>query len=117
MIPKELTEEEEFSKKLEFFLRSTGRLFPITPSQVEAFEEYMISHPNPEPLTGFKMSAEEILHRGYIEYVPKPIAAVDEYGEGFRAAARNKGKLTDDIIRLMKEEQEKAKKEKENGNV
>lgn len=115
MIPHDLTEEEEqkFSNKLEFFLRSTGRLFPITPAQVEAFEEYIANHPDPTPLPEFKYSAEEILKRGYIEYVPKarPISAVDEYGDGFKAAARNKGNLTEDILRKMKEDQEKGKKE------
>lgn len=114
MTPHGLTEEEEqtFSRKLEFFLRSTGRLFPVTPAQVEAFELYMASHPDPSPLPEFKLSAEEILERGYIEYVPKarPIPTEDEYGDCFKAAARNKGNLTEDILRKMKEDQEKGKK-------
>ena len=113
MTPHDLTEDEEqkFSNKLEFFLRSTGRLFPVTPAQVEAFEEYMASHPNPEPLPKFKLSAEEILERGYVEYIPKarPIPVEDEYGEGFRAAARNKGELTEDVVKMMREAQEKEK--------
>jgi hypothetical protein len=116
MTPNELTadEEEKFSRKLEFYLRSTGHLFPVTPAQVEAFEEYMASHPDSTPLPEFKLSAEEILKRGYVEYAPKakPIPAEDEYGEGFRAAARNKGELTVDIIKKMLEDEEKEKKKK-----
>jgi len=116
MIPHDLTEDEEekISRKLEFYLRSTGHLFPVTPAQVDAFEEYMASHPDFTPLPEFKLSAEEILERGYIEYVPKakPLTAEDEYGEGFKAAARNKGDLTEDILKKMKEDQEKGKKKK-----
>jgi hypothetical protein len=114
MTPHDITEDEEqkFSRKLEFFLRSTGRLFPVTPAQVEAFEKNMASHPDPEPLPEFKLSAEEILERGYIDYVPKtrPIPAEDEYGDCFKAAAQNKGNLTEDILRKMKEDQDKKNK-------
>ena len=114
MIPHELTpdEEEKLSRKLEFYLRSTGHLFPVTPAQVEAFEEYMATQPNPAPLPEFKLSAEEILQRGYVEYVPKakPFPVEDEYGEGIRAAARNKGDLTEEILKKMREDQEKGKK-------
>jgi len=114
MTPKDFTEDEDkgFSSKLEFFLRSTGRLFPITPAQVEAFEEYMAAHPQLTPLPQSKLTPEEILRRGYVEYIPKtkPVPEEDVYGKEYRAAARNKGDLTEDILRKMKEDQENGKK-------
>jgi hypothetical protein len=115
MTPHDLTEDEEqkFSRKLEFFLRSTGRLFPVTPAQVEAFEVYMASHPNPVPLPQFKLSAEEILERGYINYTPK-LKPVPEnaYDDDMKLAARNKGDLTEDILKMMREDQDKNKGKK-----
>lgn len=115
MILKDFTEDEdkELSSKLEFFLRSTGRLFPITPAQVEAFEEYMASHPQLTPIPQSELTPEEILQRGYVEYTPKakPVTEEDVYGNYFRAAARNKGDLTEDVLRKMKEDQERGKKQ------
>jgi hypothetical protein len=117
MAPKDLTEDEdlEFSRKLEFFLRSTGRLFPVTPAQVEAFEEYMAKHPHqPTPAPKNRLTAEEILQRGYVEYIPKaaPVPEEDVYDNDFRAAARNKGELTEDIMKMMREDQDKEKGKK-----
>jgi hypothetical protein len=111
MTPHDLTEDEEqkFSNKLEFFLRSTGRLFPVTPAQVEAFEEYIASHPNPAPLPEFKYSAEEILERGYIEYVPKAQQPKIEYPidiPNMKMAARNSKGLSPEILRKMEEDQD-----------
>ena len=111
MTPHDLTEDEEqkFSNKLEFFLRSTGRLFPITPAQVEAFEEYIASHPDPAPLPEFKYSAEEILKRGYIEYSPKTPQPKIEYPgniSDMKMAARNSKGLSPEILRKMQEDQD-----------
>jgi hypothetical protein len=114
MTPYDLTEDEEqqFSRKLEFYLRSTGHLFPVTPAQVKAFGQYMATHPDHNPPSKIQLTAEEILQRGYVEYVPKakPAPGEEVYGDNFRAAARNKGHLTEDILRQMKEDQEKGKK-------
>ena len=54
---------KNFKKKLEFFLRSTGRLTPITPEQVKAFESnHEIKHAENLP------TPDEILKRGYQPY-------------------------------------------------
>jgi hypothetical protein len=114
MAPYDLTneEEEKLSRELEFFLRSTGQLFPITPAQVAAFEEYRASHPERIKVPEIDISAEEILQRGYMKYEPKPTSNPEEtlYNEGMNLAARNKGVLSEDILNMMRADQEKGKK-------
>jgi hypothetical protein len=97
--------DEIFEKKLEFFLRSTGRLFPITPAQVEAFEKRNPTYPkNPshtDPMA--------ILKRGYINYKLPSIVSPDTNSdtEGFRMAARNGKEISPEILRKMHEDREK----------
>lgn len=69
MMPNDLKKAEvrEFEHKLEFFLRSTGRLFPITPAQVEAFEKHTANGSVIE-LPEMLRDPLAILERGYITY-------------------------------------------------
>ena len=101
----QIMSDEIFEKKLEFFLRSTGRLFPITPAQVEAFENRTPNYPtttlNADPLA--------ILERGYINYQIPKIITPDTLSEenGFRMAARNGKEISPETFRKMKEDREK----------
>ena len=97
--------DEIFEKKLEFFLRSTGRLFPITPAQVEAFEKrnptYPTSTTHADPMA--------ILARGYRNYTLPITVSPDTQteNEGFRMAARNGKEISPETLRKMREDREK----------
>lgn len=101
----QIMSDEIFEKKLEFFLRSTGRLFPITPAQVEAFEK---RNPN-YPTTTLKADPLAILERGYINYTLPTTESPDTFSEadGFRMAARNGKEISPEILRMMREDREK----------
>jgi len=97
--------DEIFEKKLEFFLRSTGRLFPITPAQVEAFEKR-----NPTfPTTSLLADPMAILERGYRNYTLPTTVSPDTLteNEGFRMAARNGKEISPETLRKMREDREK----------
>ena len=102
----QIMSDEIFEKKLEFFLRSTGRLFPITPAQVEAFEKR-----NPtKPTTTFNADPMAILERGYRNYsLPTITVSPDTKTdiEGFRLAARNGKEISPEILRKMREDRER----------
>ena len=97
--------DEIFEMKLEFFLRSTGKLFPITPAQVEAFEK---RNP-PFPATSTKSDPMAILERGYRDYTITIDVSPDTLNDndGFRMAARNGKEISPDILRIMREDREK----------
>lgn len=99
----QIMSDEIFEMKMEFFLRSTGRLFPITPAQVEAFEKR-----NPTYPTTFNADPMAILERGYINYsLPKVSPDTLPDNEWLRKAARNGREIPTDILRKMKEDREK----------
>jgi hypothetical protein len=97
--------DEIFEKKLEFFLRSTGKLFPITPAQVEAFEKRNPTY----PAKTSKADPMAILERGYRDYTIPITVSPDTLKEndGFRMAARNGKEISSDILRKMREDREK----------
>lgn len=101
----QITSDEIFEKKLEFFLRSTGRLFPITPAQVEAFEKRNPTYPT----TTTHADPLAILERGYRNYTLTAAVSPDTLKEndGFRMAARNGKELSPEILRKMHEDREK----------
>ena len=100
----QIMSDEIFEKKLEFFLRSTGRLFPITPAQVEAFEKRNPTYPT----STFNADPMAILQKGYINYtLPKVTTYTFPDNEWFRMAARNGREIPADILRKMKEDREK----------
>jgi hypothetical protein len=107
MKPTDATMSDEiFEKELDFFLRSTGRLFPVTPAQVEAYEQNM----KPSPKTPASASPDEILKRGYITEIPtlKNIASPSDHT--YRLAARNGNEIPDDVLRKMHDDREKDEK-------
>lgn len=97
--------DEIFEMKLEFFLRSTGKLFPITPAQVEAFEKRNPTYPtattHADPLA--------ILERGYRNYTLPATVSPDTLieNDGFRMAARNGKDISPETLRKMREDREK----------
>jgi len=97
--------DEIFEKKLEFFLRSTGRLFPITPAQVEAFEKRNPTYPT----TTAQADPMAILKRGYIHYTLPTTVSPDTLSEneGFRMAARNGKGISPETLRKMREDRKK----------
>lgn len=97
--------DEIFEMKLEFFLRSTGKLFPITPAQVEAFEKRNPTY----PATTLKADPMAILERGYRDYtIPITVSPdTQKDNDGFRMAARNGKEISPDILRKMHEDREK----------
>lgn len=108
MKPTDATMSDEiFEKELDFFLRSTGRLFPITPAQVEAYEQNM----KPSPKTPASASPAEILKRGYITELPKIVKMTPSVDPStYRAAARNGNEIPDDVLRKMHDDREKDEK-------
>jgi hypothetical protein len=108
MTTKGLTTDEEanYQRQLDFYLRSTGKLFPVTPAQVAAFEEYMQQHPELEaPETD--LTPEEVLRRGYVDYIPKQVSPQDEnpWSEGMKAAARNAGEMDEETLKKMRRDE------------
>ena len=100
----QIMSDEIFEKKLEFFLRSTGRLFSITPAQVEAFEKLNPTYPT----TTFQTDPMAILERGYINYtLPKVSPDTLPENDWLRMAARNGREIPADILRKMNEDREK----------
>ena len=97
--------DEIFEMKLEFFLRSTGRLFPITPAQVEAFETRNPTYPT----TTTKADPLAILERGYRNYTLPTTISPETLPEndGFRMAARNGKDLSPETLRKMREDRKK----------
>jgi len=87
---------------VEIFLRSTGRLFPLTDEQVKLYEK----HEKPSEVRFLCSSAEAILERGFIK-LQQPIskttppAMQDDF---MRAAARNGAEIPPDIRRRMDED-------------
>jgi hypothetical protein len=100
-------DDETFEKKVEIFLRSTGRLFPLTDEQVKLFEK----HEKPAEVRFLCSSAEAILERGFIK-LQQPIskttppAMQDDF---MRAAARNGGVIPQEVRRKMDEDRGMSK--------
>lgn len=107
-------EEQEFDRLMEFYLRSTGQLFPTTPAQVEAFEKYMSTLPAEAkaPATDLPTAAE-ILARGYQPYKPVAEAStrIVDFTNDYALAARNGKQLSEETLRKMREETENETEE------
>lgn len=100
----QIMSDEIFEKKLEFFLRSSGRLFPITPAQVEAFEKQNPNHPS----TTLLIDPIDILRRGHINYtLPKQSEELQPENEWQAMAARNGTTLSPETLRKMHEDRKK----------
>lgn len=107
-------EEQEFDRLMDFYLRSTGQLFPSTPAQVEAFEIYMSTLPAEAkaPATDLPTAAE-ILARGYQPYKPVAEASTStvDFTDDYALAARNGKQLSESTLRKMREETENETEE------
>lgn len=102
----QLTEEEKIIREIDFFLRSSGHLFPINDAQVIAYEKQVkdvvpMPHPLPQP--------ETILINGlnYTLIVAPPEINEDASVWFCKAAARNGNSLSPEIMQKMKEDREK----------
>jgi hypothetical protein len=105
MEPTSRKEEEKFEKNLIAFLRSTGRMFPVTPAQVEAFESKSIRKVKVPDLLADPIA---MLERGYINLRSDAPVTENESTHSPRMAARKGTKLSADTLRKMKEHREKA---------
>lgn len=107
MEPKPSQEEvAKFEKKLKSFLRSTGRLFPETPAQVDAFER---RHPGNVKLPDFLKNPAEILERGYMHPIRNTINMVSEPEQTINMAARKGMNLSEETLRKMAEDRFNAR--------
>lgn len=105
MTPKKRKEEEKFEEELKNFLRSTGRMFPETPAQVDAFER---RHPKKVILPALLSDPLAILERGYILPQPETSETMNETNDSYRRAARNGLNLSADTLHKMEEDRKKA---------
>lgn len=97
----QIMSDEIFEKKLDFFLRSSGRLFPITPAQVEAFEKQNPNHPTTTPL----IDPISILQKGYMNFtLPTISEEFQPENEWQKMAARNGTTLSPETLRKMHED-------------
>ncbi len=94
-------------QKLKSYLRKTGRLLPESIKDVEHLLKHM---PELTQLQGTPEEAMKILETGYTyyRYSPQQHIVSEDTTEFVKAAARNAGKLTDEIRRLMDSDREKA---------
>ncbi|MFA5971917.1 MAG: hypothetical protein WC780_06170 [Lentimicrobiaceae bacterium] len=107
MEPKPSPEEvAKFEKKLKSFLRSTGRLFPETPAQVDAFER---RHTGNVKLPEFLKNPAEMLERGYMHPVRNTVNTVSEPELTTNMAARKGMNLSDETLRRMAEDRLNAR--------
>lgn len=97
--------ESECDKKLEqnlrSYLRTTGRLVPETPEEVE---HLLILMPELTQPKGTTEDAMDVLTKGFIHFTLNEsvsIVTLDTRKNFQNMAARNAGKLTDDILLLM----------------
>lgn len=107
-------EEQEFDRLMEFYLRSTGQLFPITPQQVEAFEKYVSTLPAEAKAPATELpTAAEILARGYQPYkqVAEAGTRMEDFTNEYALAARNGKQLSEETLRKMREETENETEE------
>lgn len=91
------------------FLRDTGRMFPVTPEQVDAFEQ---RHRKKEQIPELLSDPIAILERGYIEY--KNIVYTltpTQPTQSQSMAARSGLNLSADTLRKMEEDRQKAESE------
>ena len=91
------------------FLRKTGRFFPVTPEQVDAFEQ---RHRKKEQIPVLLSDPIAILERGYTEY--KKVAYTltpTQSTQSLGMAARSGLNLSADTLRKMEEDRQKADKE------
>lgn len=95
-------DDETFEKKVEIFLRSTGRLFPLTDRQVEAFERLDIK----EQASFIFSDPEAILKNGFMKVEHSTDnSSLSGLEEDFkRAAARNGGVIPPEVRRRMDED-------------
>jgi len=106
-----LSQEEvaQFEKKLKSYLRSTGRLFPETPEQVDAFER---RHPGNVKLPESLKNPADILQRGFMYPERETNQMVSEPETIISMAARKGVNLSDETIRKMTEDRQNARNQK-----
>ena len=98
--------EKNPEEKLKDFLRSTGRMIPQTPAQVDAFES---RHHKKVKLPELLDDPLAIIERGYI--LTPPAENTETQNESptiHRMAARNGLHLSADTLRKMDEDRKKA---------
>jgi len=113
MNPSTNKNDKQLEQRLLGYLRSTGRMAPETPEEVEALLRLM---PELEERAGTQEEALAVLRKGYTTYEfrsPKP--DVSEADPEFRrAAARNAGSITDEIQRQMDRDRNNAQNNPDN---
>jgi hypothetical protein len=98
--------DETFEKKVEAFLRNTGRLFPVTERQVEAFEQQGLHEEIPPSCN----NPEAILAHGFTT----PVLLQYRYPEtgmndnSISAAARNGSGMSLEIRKKMDDNRQKS---------
>ena len=100
--------DKKLEQKLRSYLRTTGRLVPETPEEVEHLLLLMPELTQPQ---GTYEEAMNILNNGFIDYqleAPGPLTNEITNLEYGKAAARNAGKLTDDIRSMMDNDREQT---------
>jgi hypothetical protein len=109
----EPNDDLQFERILKRYLRSTGRLVPETPGEVEHLLKLKPELCQPE---GSFEDAMAILNRGYsgFKLTPGENKGQENTGDFTKAAARNAGKITDEIRRLMDSDREKSQNTSDN---
>ena len=99
--------DKQFEQRLLRYLRSTGRMAPETPEEVEALLRLM---PELEERAGTEEEALAVLRKGNTRYeFRSPQPDVSEADPEFRrAAARNSGSITDEVQRQMDKDRNNA---------
>lgn len=103
----EPNDDLQFSRILKRYLRAMGEIVPTTPGEVE---ELLKIRPDLMEMEGSDEEAAQILRRGYSDYslTRSTETAEENTSEFTRAAARNAGKITDEIRKRMDNDRKEA---------
>jgi len=99
-------EVAKFEKRLKSFLRSTGRLFPETPAQVDAFEH---RHSGNVKLPEILKNPAEMLEQGYLYPIRNTMNTLNEPEPTMNMAARKGMNLSEETLHKMAEDRLKAR--------
>jgi hypothetical protein len=96
----EPNDDLQFSRILKRYLRALGEIVPTTPGEVA---ELLNNRPDLLEMKGSDEEAAQILRRGYSGFslTRNADTAKENTSEFTRAAARNAGKITDEIRKKM----------------
>jgi hypothetical protein len=106
MTEKNLMLNNDFEDSLEKSLKSLGYLFPTTEDEVESFEENNMIEKTPQSYC----SASELLEKGKLSSAVNTIKCLNLNSsvENLAIAARNGAVISDDILKKMKSDRDRA---------